>query len=99
MKARMTRFTVAVLAAGVLALALASAAFAANSSVKTYSGGGGNVQTQVASGDPSDPSATGDSGSLPFTGFDVGLALAGGLILLAGGALIARLTPRGERPS
>jgi hypothetical protein len=98
MTARMTRFTVAVLAAGVLALAFASASFAANSSVETYSGGGGNVQTQVASGgNPSEPSATSDSGSLPFTGFDVGLALGGGLILLAGGALIARLTPRGER--
>jgi hypothetical protein len=97
MKARMTRFTVAMLAAGALALAFASAAFAENSSVKTYAGGGGNVQTQVASGE--DPSATSDSGSLPFTGFDVGLAIGGGLVLLAGGALIARLTPRGERTS
>jgi hypothetical protein len=100
MKSRMTRLMVAALAAGVLALAFASAAFAENSSVGTYSGGGGGVQTQVASGgDPSGPSATSDSGSLPFTGFDVGLALGGGLILLAGGALIARFTPRGERTS
>jgi hypothetical protein len=98
-KARMTRFTVAVLAAGVLALAFASAAVAENSSVETYAGGGGNIQTQVGSGDPSDPSATGGSGSLPFTGLDVGLALGGGLVLLAGGVLIARLTPRGERGS
>ena len=100
MKARITRLSLSALAAAVLALAFASAAFAENSSVETYGGGGGGVQTQIASGaNPSDPSATPDSGSLPFTGLDLGLALGGGLVLLAGGALIARLTPRGERTS
>jgi hypothetical protein len=105
MKSRITRLSVAALAIAVLALAFASASFAQNSSVETYGGDGGKVQTQIASGgDPSDPSdpcasATGYPGSLPFTGLDLGLALGGGVILLAAGALIARLTPRGERVS
>jgi hypothetical protein len=93
--------SVAALAVTIAVLAFAPAALGQNSSVETYAGGGGNVQSQISSGDPSDPgaSATGDPGSLPFTGLDIGLALGGGLVLLVTGALIARFTPRGGRAS
>jgi hypothetical protein len=102
MKSRMTRLSVAALAVTLVALAFASVSFAQNSSVDTYGGSGGNIQSGISDPrDPGDPgaSASADPGSLPFTGFDVGIALGAGLILLATGALIARVTPRGGRTS
>jgi hypothetical protein len=76
-------------------LALAPSAFA-NSSVSTYAGNGGNAQANIQSGGgPSDPSAT-TSGALPFTGFDLTLAVGGALLLLVGGASIAALASRNQ---
>ena len=95
MRSRSKKFSIAALVLTIGVLAFAPGAFAANSSVKTYGGGGGNIQTQVASGDPSGPSTTStDSGSLPFTGFDIGLAFGGGLLLLGLGASVALLNRR-----
>jgi hypothetical protein len=95
MRSRSKRFSIAALVLTIGVLAFAPGAFAANSSVETYAGGGGNIQTQVGSGDPSGPSASApDSGSLPFTGFDIGLAFGGGLLLLGLGASVATLNRR-----
>jgi hypothetical protein len=106
MRSTIKRFSTAALVLTIGVLAFAPGAFAQNSSVDTYGGDGGKVQTQIASGgDPSDPSdpgasATGDPGSLPFTGFDIGLAFGGGLLLLGVGASVASLNRRtGTEPS
>jgi hypothetical protein len=103
MTSRNRRTSLVALVATALMLAFSQAAFAQNSSVDTYAGDGGDVQTQINSGadprDPGDPGASadpGDPGSLPFTGFDIGLALGGGLLLLGLGAGVARMTPRSE---
>ena len=83
----------------VAALLAAPAASAQDSSVGTY-GGGGNLSDQVAgaaAGDPGDPSDPPDPGALPFTGLDLGLALGGGLLLIAVGATIATMAPRSRR--
>jgi hypothetical protein len=85
------------LAVVVVALVLASSAMAAPS-VNTYGGSGGQTQGQLGdtvSGDPSGTaSASGSGGSLPFTGLDLALMLGGGLVLVAVGASLARLSPR-----
>jgi hypothetical protein len=95
MRSTRKNLSIAALVAAIALLAFAPGAFAQNSSAKTYGGGGGNVQTQVASGGPTDPSAKApDSGSLPFTGFDIGLAFGGGLLLLGLGASVATLNRR-----
>jgi hypothetical protein len=89
-----------------LALALAPAAAAQSSSLDTYGGqGGGNVAGAVQSGgDPSVDGASdgasadpGASGSLPFTGLDLALAAAGGILLLGVGATLAGTLPRHRR--
>lgn len=79
-------------------LAIAPSASAAGSSVGTY-GGNGSAVAGVASGDDpgSGTGATSSSGSLPFTGLDVGLIAGGGLVLLLMGIGMARITP--ARPS
>ena len=82
--------------AAVMALAPGSA-LAADSSLGTYAGAGGGSFNQVDPGaDPgADPgSADPASGSLPFTGLDVGLALGGGLLLLGTGMAIGRVVVR-----
>jgi hypothetical protein len=86
----------------IASLALAPSALAQGSSVDTYSGTGGNVQSQLTQGGGSDntvntantPSADpATTGSLPFTGFDLALAAGGGLALLGIGMVLARMTP------
>jgi hypothetical protein len=81
----------------VVALALAPAAFANNSSVGTYGGAGGEVAGSVSSGNTTDPgAAASNSSALPFTGLDLELLAGGGLLLLLGGVGMARMTARRE---
>jgi hypothetical protein len=92
------------LAVAILALAIASPALAAGSaSVETYGGAGGETQANIqggGGGGSTSPSARGSlrsaRGALPFTGTDLALALAGGLVLFAAGVAMARL---GSRPT
>ena len=77
----------------VVALLFAQNAFAADASVNGYGGSGGKVQAQVAVTDPSQPSSPG-TGSLPFTGMDLGLAAGGAIVLLAAGAAMAGVARR-----
>ena len=87
----------------VIALAVAGPAQAQDSSVEAYGGNGGDVQSELTSGND-DGSNTGsndvaginragtgeaDSGSLPFTGLDIALLLGGGVVLVAAGAALA----------
>jgi hypothetical protein len=92
------------LALAILALATASPALAAGSAaVQTYGGAGGTTQANIqgGGGGSTSPSSRSDlpssHGALPFTGADVGLALAGGLVLFAGGVAMARLGSRSTR--
>jgi hypothetical protein len=104
MEEKMNGFThrtaalVAALSIGVL-LAIAPAALAQSSSVDTYGGSGGKVQSQINDPvDPGDPSATADTSSaLPFTGLDLGLAAGGAFLLLGAGASMAMLSSRTRR--
>jgi hypothetical protein len=76
-------------------------------STEGYAGQGGNTLAEVSQGTgpgggpggspPAGPSAEG-SGTLAFTGLDLGLIAGGGLLLLALGAGMARMLPRAERP-
>jgi hypothetical protein len=81
-----------------VALALAPAAVADNSSVGTYAGQGGEVAGSVASGGGAgaDPGETANSSALPFTGLDLELLAGGGLLLLLGGFGMARMAARRE---
>lgn len=54
-------------------------------------GGGGSSASASASTAAADPRP----GTLPFTGFDTGVAVAGGLVLLAAGAGLRRLARAG----
>lgn len=92
MKSRMILSTIVL----VVALALAPAAFANNSSVGTYGGQGGEVAGSVAGGEASDPGAAENSSALPFTGLDLELLAGGGLLLLLGGFGMARMAARRE---
>jgi hypothetical protein len=82
----------------VLAFA-APSAMAQGSSVETYGGQGGKAIGLTSS--PSDPGsgASSSSGSLPFTGLDIGYLIGGGLLLLAAGAVMARVSHTGNRTS
>jgi hypothetical protein len=80
-----------------LTLAITSSAFAQASS-EAYSDTGGQVQSQIQD-DSAGTVATGggdsgdSGGSLPFTGLDLSLIAGGGVILLAAGIAMRRLTP------
>jgi hypothetical protein len=80
--------------ATIVVMALAPAALAADSSVETYAGSGGKIQSQI--NDPGTATETG--GALPFTGLDIGLAAGGGLLLLGAGAVMTALAAR-ARPA
>ena len=92
MKSRMILSTIVL----VVALALAPAAFADNSSVGTYAGQGGEVAGSVAGGEGADPGEAANSSALPFTGLDLELLAGGGLLLLLGGFGMARMAGRRE---
>jgi hypothetical protein len=82
----------------VAALAVSATAYAAGSAGHTYSGAGGQVQTEVQTG-ANDPQGTGTetSGGLPFTGLDLTLMLGGGLVLIASGVALGRLMIRRDQ--
>jgi hypothetical protein len=85
-----------------IALVFAPAAIAQSSSVDTYGGQGGEAAGLAAStsdndGNGSGSGAASDGGSLPFTGLDIGYLVGGGLLLLAAGAVMARVRPSGHR--
>ena len=78
----------------VLALALSANAFAQESSAETYGGPSAQVLSG-GGGSAGGPSAdTAADGSLPFTGMDIGLALAGAVLLIGTGVAVSRLTVR-----
>jgi hypothetical protein len=81
------RQLIAVLVVGVTNLVWASVAFAQG----PYVGNGGGVQSDVG-GD-----VAGTGGSLPFTGFDLGALLVGGVLLLVLGFVLRRHTR--QRPN
>jgi multisubunit Na+/H+ antiporter MnhB subunit len=86
-KGFMKRFTVLVGVLGVLALFAPSAALAAgNSTCQGYSS-----QTSCL---PTTTTTTTSAGTLPFTGLDVVLLVAGGGTLLAAGFVVRRLSRR-----
>ena len=76
----------AVGAAVLAALLVATPAVAAQSARSGYSEPAGSVQQQIAPDDPrAKPAATDRSGALPFTGLDIALiAGVGGMLLAAG---------------
>jgi hypothetical protein len=79
----------AVLAVGVTSLIWASVAAAQ----QPYLGSGGGVQGEVGGGGD----VAGTSGALPFTGFDLGALLVGGVLLLILGFVLRRNTrPRSK---
>jgi hypothetical protein len=87
-----------ILALCVLSLALVPTAFASGGSAGGgYGGSAGNVQQQVNGSQGQGSGALGTSGSsgtLPFTGLDLGLLVAGGAVLLVVGATIRRAARR-----
>jgi hypothetical protein len=85
-----------ILALFALSLFLTPAAIAAGGSAGAgYGGGAGNVQQQVNQSQGQGALGTsGSSGSLPFTGLDLGLLVAGGAVLLVVGATIRRAARR-----
>lgn len=95
----MKRISVLVGVLGVLALATPGAALAASSSTcQGYSHqtcgsvGNGNVSSGTGATTPATNAAS--SGTLPFTGLDVVLLVAGGGTLLAAGFVVRRLSRR-----
>jgi hypothetical protein len=82
-----------------LTLALTGSAFAQGASSDPYVDEGGQVQGQIQDeGTGADQAAanttSGDTGgSLPFTGLDLSLIAGGGVLLLAAGIAMRRLTP------
>lgn len=92
------KFIATIIATSVLALALAPAAIAQNSSAEVYGGQGTEAVAGATGGGPEDPGATASSNesALPFTGLDVGLLAGGGLLLLLIGLGMARVIPRHE---
>lgn len=80
-----------------VALAVAAPAYAANAVNDTYGGRGGGIVGTVDSGNgptastPQQVQATNsDSGSLPFTGLDIGLLAIGGVALVGVGVGLRR---------
>lgn len=83
----MKRFTALVGVTAVLALVAPGMALASSSS--TCQGYSGQTCTSIVS-----TTATTSTGSLPFTGLDVVLLIAGGGMLLAAGFVVRRLSRR-----
>jgi hypothetical protein len=74
-----------------LALLGASTAVAADPTGSVYGGQGGVVQDELQPVPQSQPVPT-QGGGLPFTGLDLTLLLGGGVVLLAVGGSLWRLT-------
>jgi hypothetical protein len=94
-KGFMKRISALVGVLGVLALAIPSFAVAASSTCQAYgpqtcsSVSNGNVSTGT-----SPTTTTNSAGTLPFTGLDVALLVAGGGMLLGAGFVVRRLARR-----
>jgi hypothetical protein len=96
----MKRISALVGVLGVLALAVPGIA-AASSTCQAYgpqtcsSVGNGNVSTGTSPGTATTPATNANSsGTLPFTGLDVVLLVAGGATLLGAGFVVRRLSRR-----
>lgn len=90
-----TRLTIGVLAAAML-LAGAPVAVAQNSAADTYGGLGGTPVGDVTPEDGND-AATAEAasdGALPFTGYEIGLALGSAVVLVMAGLALSRLVTR-----
>jgi hypothetical protein len=101
------RGTIALLAV-VVACVFASSALAGNSSTKTtYDTKGATVQKTIGKAKPKHQSKPAVStapkvvhtGTLPFTGLDLGFIVAGGLLLVAVGASLRRVTRQQTPPT
>jgi hypothetical protein len=85
---------IATLIATVALLALPSAAFASGSSTcQSYNQQLCNVASNTTA---ASPTSTASAGTLPFTGLDVGLLVAGGGVLLTAGLVVRRLSRGAE---
>lgn len=91
------------------ALVAAGPASATTSSAATYGGKGQVIHEVVKGANTVSPSATQNastspaesaaSGSLPFTGFDIALLVAGGVLLVSVGVAMRRMAARPRRLS
>lgn len=77
----MMRMLVSACVSTALLLTWAGSALAQSSEQTGYNFGGGGVQGEVEGG-----------GALPFTGLDLGLLIGGGLLLVAVGATLRRVS-------
>ena len=81
-----------------IALTVAAPAYAGNATSDTYAGKGGGIVGTVDSGNGPTAStpqqvqvaSSNDSGSLPFTGLDIGLLALGGIALVGVGVGLRR---------
>ena len=73
----------------VVSLVLAGTAVAQTPSGRAYGGAAGELEQQVGSS-----GVAGTGSTLPFTGLDLGIALAVGLVLVAIGVLMRRFATR-----
>jgi hypothetical protein len=100
---RLNKTVIAVLAVSGLAAAAPVASAQSTPVQEGYSTPSGVVQTQIRNNTPAPPEAATEakttvqapaakSSQLPFTGLDVGLVLATGLLLLAAGLGIRRMS-------
>ena len=81
----------ALLATGLTSLVLVASALAGGSLVATYGGNATAPQVKVSSAQgQKSATAKASSGTLPFTGMDVGIVVAGGALLLAAGFALRR---------
>jgi hypothetical protein len=82
----------------VLAALAVSAAPATASVTDGYATPAGVSQTEVQGATNATTTTSTGNSQLPFTGFDLGLMLAGGVVLLGAGLGLARLTRRPPEP-
>jgi hypothetical protein len=97
------RGTIALLAV-IVACVFASSALAGNSSTKTtYDTKGANVQKTLGKSKTKPVAKTTPkvvhTGTLPFTGLDLGFIVAGGLVLVAIGASLRRVSRQQTPPT
>ncbi len=75
---------------------------AQSSSVDGYGGNGGEVQNVLTGGSAgsasADDSASASTGSLPFTGLDIGWMIGGGIVLIGAGIAMGRAASRVPEP-
>lgn len=99
----MRRIT-AFIAVALLSLAIASPAFGQSATEDAYGGTVGSQQFNGGDGDGSSPvlvaetsPSTDSSGSLPFTGLDLGWILVAGVVLIGTGLVVRRTAGASQR--